>query len=62
VLHLAIKVQIFSKKGKICIAYNGYGLLLCGYSVIRQPELLLTDVKKDEDIFSCRDLFAQPGQ
>jgi hypothetical protein len=30
--------------------------------VIRQPELLLTEVTKDEDIFCCRDLFVQPGQ
>jgi hypothetical protein len=30
--------------------------------VIRQPEPLLTEVTKDEDIFSSRDLFIQPGQ
>jgi hypothetical protein len=29
--------------------------------VIRQPELLLTEVTKDKNIFCCRDLFVQPG-
>lgn len=41
-------------------AYGG-GLALWRYSMIRQPELLLTEVTKVDIIFCCLALFGQPG-
>ena len=43
------------------IAANGQGFLLCWYSVIRQPELLLIKVNTVDVIFCCSALFVQPG-
>ena len=43
------------------MTHNGQGLLLCWYSVIRQPELLLSKVTEDENIFYSSALFVQPG-
>jgi hypothetical protein len=34
-----------------------YGLAMWRYSVLRQPELLLTEVTKDDVIFCSLDLF-----
>ena len=44
-----------------CMTANGKGFLLCWYSVIRQPEPLLSKVNAVENIFCCSALFVQPG-
>ena len=43
------------------MAHNSQGFLLCWYSVIRQPEPLLSKVNADDVIFCCLALFVQPG-
>jgi hypothetical protein len=43
------------------LAANGQGFLLCWYSVIRQPESLLSKVNAVDIIFYCSALFDQPG-
>ena len=43
------------------MAYNVQGFLLCWYSVIRQPELLLSKVNAVDVILCCSALFVQPG-
>jgi hypothetical protein len=43
------------------MAYNGQGFLLCWYSVIRQPEPLLSKVNAVDNIFCSSALFVQPG-
>jgi hypothetical protein len=42
------------------IAPNDQGFLLCWYSVIRQPELLLSKFNAVDIIFCCSALFVQP--
>ena len=41
------------------ITANGHGLAMWRYSVIRQPEPLLSKVTEDENIFYRWDLFVQ---
>jgi hypothetical protein len=43
------------------MACNSQGFLLCWYSVIRQPEPLLSKVNAVENIFYGWDLFVYPG-
>lgn len=43
------------------MTHNGQGFLLCRYSVIRQPEPLLSKVNAVDVIFCCSALFVQPG-
>jgi len=45
----------------VLIAANDKGFLLCWYSLIRQPEPLLSKVNAVENIFCCSALFVQPG-
>jgi hypothetical protein len=41
--------------------YNGQGFLLCWYSVIRQPELLLIKVTKDENMLCSSSVLRKAG-
>jgi hypothetical protein len=41
--------------------HNGQGFLLCWYSVILQPEPLLSKVNTVDVIFYCSALFVKPG-
>src|SRR6476661_3472160 len=62
-MKMPIAISKFLIKGDMVdrVAANVQGFLLCWYSVLLQPEPLLSKVNAVDVIFCCSALFVQPG-